>query len=476
MLDYDFSKGDKITPICTERSSKKAKRHASRQKSSKKVRCPIGLPKKLRATKARQSQQPGGSRASSPSVGRVPPMPVGKEGISRKLTSKEFKKLNLALVLEYQSLDLSNPRRQYLSNQVLLLNEGLCCTKASNYSCRGLVHEDFVNLARTALFVAMDCFDSDKSKSFSGYACIWIRKFCSYAVSNSKMIYIPDSAQRVVKASDKLKTNGITDIEQIAAELKKEADYVINAMEMSKPVNQMPIRDDGSAMDFDALGYNEQAPEDEDQSHLNPIRKALASLDPKVAEICLKFQEGWKPAEIASLVEMTPAEVRSAYKDALVQLKEILTAEPAVEPVCEVKSVEPTPDEPAKVTRWDRIKPSLDKVRTFLGDNVRRGMDFISQRFSFGEVSEKDEAALTVTTRNNILSFERSCIEVLIQKRTTSSYERFFKLRHHAKVHTTKPSSSRGHSPPSATPTQVPVSQMEASTASVPVYALTDSS
>lgn len=310
--------------------------------ATKTLRCPIGLSYELLGSyivkeTIKVSLQPKSTPVSS--LGRLPALPRTKTGKPRKFKSAEFKAINLELVIAYQSLPIGHPQKARIAGNVIRFNEGLCKAKAAKYDCKNLSFDDFLSLAHVGVYVALERFDSSLSENFASYAGVWIRKFCLYAIANAKLIHIPDSAQRLAKASAKLIAQGITDVDVIAETLKKQADYVIDAIEMIKPVQQIPTSEDGTEMDF--VDVDTIEPEFEaDEQHLIPIRKALQSLDPQAADICLMMSEGMKPKAIGTLLNLSSRKVNTIYKGAIDQLRATLEA---TEPTTDAADTAPEP-------------------------------------------------------------------------------------------------------------------------------------
>lgn len=268
-------------------------------------------------------------------------------------SSEEFKQINLQLVQQYQSLP-DGSRKNRLANQILRFNSGLCRTKASNYTCPTLTHEDFLVCAQLGVFVAADRFDTAKSGNFATYACQWIRKFCNYAVTNNRIIHVPDSAQRLAKKVAKCLEQGMNTIEAIAVHLnKKDVSYVSDAFEgASRFCSQMPIREDGTEIDFVDPNTVEDSIAGEDESHLTGIRQALSSLDSQVAEICLLIADGMAPKDVAQQMGLSTRQINEIYEDSIAQLKAEL-----VKP--DTETVTDPPEQPQPVRGWSSIKARI---------------------------------------------------------------------------------------------------------------------
>lgn len=226
----------------------------------------------------------------------------------------------LEKIAAYQSDQTDERIKQHLANEIVEDNEGLCIHKAKKFVDSGVEWDDLLNQARFGVYRAIEKFDLNSGNTFSTYACFWIRKYLLLLVDNNRLIYLPESAQRVAKSAQRLIDEGITEIEIIAETIGKSSNYVQDCVEMSLDVKQMPLMDNGVEMDFEAPVGAEL----ED----SPIHAALATLHPILADICIKRNCGWKFSEIAEFFQCSVNYIRQLYQQTLEKLKRLLAPEP----------------------------------------------------------------------------------------------------------------------------------------------------
>lgn len=227
--------------------------------------------------------------------------------------------LLLEKIAAYQSDKTDERVREQLKNEIVAENEGICVLKAEKFKDSGVEWDDLLNEARQGIGETIKRFDLDRGNKFSTYACYWINKNLQLVVANHRMIYLPDSAQRVARKAQKIIDEGVSDVLEIADRIEKASDYVQDCIEMSHTVQRIPVNDDGVEMEF-------AASTDED-SEETPIQAALAKLPPDVADLCIKRQCGWKFPELAKYFQCSVKRVRQLYKEALETLRQLLTSE-----------------------------------------------------------------------------------------------------------------------------------------------------
>lgn len=239
----------------------------------------------------------------------------------------------LEKIADYQSDKTDEDTKRHLSNEIVVANEGLCVLKAQKYRDSSVEWDYLLNEARQGIAEAIERFDLSRGKKFSTYASYWVNKYLQLALDGDRLIYLPDSAQRVARKAQRIIDEGVSDVLEIADRIEKASDYVQDCIEMSHAVQRIPVNDDGVEMEF-------AASTDED-SEETPIQAALAKLPPDVADLCIKRQCGWKFPELAKYFQCSVKRVRQLYKEALETLRQLLTPEAP-----EIPGEQPLPQNP----------------------------------------------------------------------------------------------------------------------------------
>ncbi|WP_299488789.1 sigma factor [Acaryochloris sp. IP29b_bin.137] len=209
-----------------------------------------------------------------------------------------------------------------MADKIVAANEGLCVLKTKKFRDSGVEWDDLLNEARKGILQAIERFNLDRGIQFSTYACHWINKYLRLAVDNNRLIYLPDSAQRVAREAQRIIDEGVSDVKAISEAIGKTSEYVQDCIEMSRDVQRIPVSEDGTEMEF-------ATPMDD--SDETPIHAALARLDPTIADICIKRNCGWKFYEIAEYFQCSARHAQELYFHALETLRALLTPEPSVE-------------------------------------------------------------------------------------------------------------------------------------------------
>lgn len=234
----------------------------------------------------------------------------------------------LDLIAEYQSPETLPHQKERLADQIIAINEGLCRKAANRYTYPGVDIEALVNLGRTGMKRAIDEFDLILGYKFSTYAMPWIRQQIRLAVQHDNPIHVPDSAHRVNRKAQKLIAQGITDTQEIAEILGKDASYVQACIDMCRRVKQIPVTPKGDEILFSdsvLITGSDSFDDDSLNDSQKIVRQALSKLNPIIQEIVLKRLDGWKFKEIAKFYQLASAKVQSIYKQVMAWIEDLLS-------------------------------------------------------------------------------------------------------------------------------------------------------
>lgn len=234
----------------------------------------------------------------------------------------------LDLIAEYQSPETLPHQKERLADQIIAINEGLCRKAANRYTYPGVDIEVLVNLGRTGMKRAIDEFDLGLGYKFSTYAMPWIRQQIRLSVQHDNPIHVPDSAHRVNRKAQKLIARGITDTQEIAEILGKDASYVQACIDMCRRVKQIPATPEGNEILFSdsvLIAEGESFDYDSLNGSQKIVRQALSKLNPIIQEIVLKRLDGWKFKEIAKFYQLASTKVQSIYKQVMAWIEGLLS-------------------------------------------------------------------------------------------------------------------------------------------------------